>query len=261
MTKERVDVLITERGLAESRNKAQRLVRAGEVRVDGQLVHKPSTRVDTDAEITLKAKLPFVSRGGRKLHAALKRFEVDVTGAVAADVGASTGGFTDCLLQHGAERIYAIDSGYGQLHWDLRNDPRVVVMERTNARRLEHLPEPIDLTTIDVSFISLALILPRAVAWLKSDAAVIALIKPQFEAGREYVAKGGVVRDPTTHRRVLERVLGAAAELGLGLRGLMASPLRGPAGNAEFLAWWSLEHAEINRDEAVESALSEVPPP
>jgi len=260
MTKERVDLLMTQRGLAESRSKAQRLVRAGEVRVNGQLVHKPSTRVPADAEITLQAKLPFVSRGGKKLEAALASFGVDVTGAVAADVGASTGGFTDCLLQRGARRVYAIDSGYGQLHWQLRNDPRVVVMERTNARHLEELPEPVDLTTIDVSFISLALILPPAAAWLKAGGDIIALIKPQFEAGPRYVERGGVVRDPSTHRRVLERVLRRAAELGLRLRGLIASPLRGPAGNVEFLAWWSQEGTDLDHERTVGSALAQVPP-
>jgi len=261
MTKQRVDVLITERGLTESRSKAQRLVRAGEVRVNGQLVHKPSTRISSDAEITLSAKLPFVSRGGKKLNAALDRFGLDVTGAVVADVGASTGGFTDCLLQRGAHRVYAIDSGYGQLHWDLRNDPRVVVMERTNARHLERLPEPVDLTTIDVSFISLSLILPRAVAWLTPDGVVIALIKPQFEAGPRNVEKGGVVRDPTTHRQVLQRILGSAGSLGLRLRGLMPSPLRGPAGNVEFLVWWAQDGGEIDHQKAVDVSLSEVPPP
>lgn len=261
MTKERIDVLMTNRGLTESRSKAQRLVRAGEVRVNGQLVHKPSTKVPTDAEIALQAKLPFVGRGGEKLDAALNRFGIDVNGAVAADVGASTGGFTDCLLQHGAQRVYAIDSGYGQLHWRLRNDPRVVVMERTNARHLESLPEPVDVATIDVSFISLALILPRVVGWLQRNGDLIALIKPQFEAGRQHVQRGGVVRDPATHRRVLERTLDSASKLDLRLRGLMPSPLRGPAGNIEFLAWWRRQGQKINQEGAVERALSRVPPP
>jgi 23S rRNA (cytidine1920-2'-O)/16S rRNA (cytidine1409-2'-O)-methyltransferase len=155
-------------------------------------------------------------------------------------VGASTGGFTDALLQRGAARVYAIDAGYGQLDWGLRNDPRVVAMERTNARYLDSLPEPVDLVTIDVSFISLCLILPAAIGWLVDGGQVVTLIKPQFEAEREEVERGGVVRDPAVHRRVLDRVLHAAGELGLGLCGLMASPLRGPAGNVEFLAWWRL---------------------
>ncbi len=224
---------------------------------------KPGTRVASEAEVTLQARPRFASRGGGKLEAALARFEMDVSGVVAADVGASTGGFTDCLLQRGARRVYAIDVGYGQLDWQLRNDPRVVVMERTNARYLERLPEPVSLVTADVSFISLRLILPRAVGWLASGprgepGQVVALIKPQFEAGRREVGKGGVVRDPVVHRRVLDNVLEAAAELGLGLRGLMPSPLRGPAGNVEFLGWWSLEDGEIERQAAVEACMAEI---
>jgi 23S rRNA (cytidine1920-2'-O)/16S rRNA (cytidine1409-2'-O)-methyltransferase len=258
MTKKRLDVLMAERGLTESRNKAQRFIRAGEVRVDGQLVDKPSAQVPEDAEITLKAKPPFVSRGGEKLEAALEHFGIEVAGAVTADVGASTGGFTDCLLQRGARRVYAIDTGYGQLHWDLRNDPRVVVMERTNARHLDSLPEPVDLVTIDVSFISLGLILPAAVGWLSPNADVVALIKPQFEAGPAYVKKGGVVRDPQVHRRVLEEVLGAAAELELALRGLMPSPLHGPAGNVEFLAWWTLGGDAVEEESAIAASLAEI---
>ncbi len=247
--KKRLDVLLFERGLAESRAQAQRLIRAGLVRVAGQVADKPGTQVMTNADITLQTRPRFVSRGGDKLEAALVRFGLDVAGVVAADVGASTGGFTDCLLQHGACRVYAVDVGYGQLAWRLRNDPRVVVMERTNARYLESLPEPVGLVTADVSFISLGLILPAVVCWLTpplppstggGEGKVVALIKPQFEAGRREVGKGGVVRDPEVHRRVLERVLGIAAELGLGLRGLMLSPLRGPAGNVEFLGWWEL---------------------
>jgi len=258
MEKKRLDVLMAERGLTESRNRAQRLIRAGEVRVDGQLVDKPSTAVAEDAEITLEAKPPFVSRGGKKLAAALDRFDIDVTGTVAADVGASTGGFTDCLLQRGAERVYAIDVGYGQLHWKLRNDPRVVVMERTNARYLKRLPETVNLVTVDVSFISLALILTAAVGWLTDDGQVVALIKPQFEAGPAHVEKGGVVRDPEVHRRVLEDVLDAAAELGLGLRGLTASPLRGPAGNVEFLAWWGQGRATVEAPSAIARCMGEI---
>lgn len=257
MTKERLDVLIADRELTESRNKAQRLIRAGEVRVEGQIVDKPGTRVATEAEITLESKPRFVSRGGKKLQAAMERFGLDAKDVVAADVGASTGGFTDCLLQHGANRVYAIDAGYGQLHWELRNDPRVEVMERTNARYLESLPEPVDLVTVDVSFISLTLILPAAVGWLKPNANVVALIKPQFEAGPENVEKGGVVRDTDIHRQVLEKVLKAAAELDLGLRDLMPSPLQGPAGNIEFLAWWRSEAEAVGRQSAIASCLAE----
>lgn len=255
MTKPRIDVLLVDRGLVESRNKAQRLIRAGEVRVDGQRVLKPSTTVAEDAEITLEAKLPFVGRGGQKLEAALERFDLDVTDAVAADVGASTGGFTDCLLQRGARRVYAIDAGYGQLHWKLRNDPRVVVMERTNARHLEELPEPIDVVTVDVSFISLDLILPNAVAWLGTEGDVVALIKPQFEAGPDHVEKGGVVRDPEVHRQVLTQVLATAADLGLALRGLMPSPLEGPAGNVEFLAWWTVRGEALDQMTTIDACL------
>ncbi len=258
MAKKRLDVLLVERGLAESRTQAQRLIRAGLVRVRGQVADKPGPQVATNVEITLQARPRFVSRGGEKLKAALARFGLDVTGAVAADVGASTGGFTDCLLQHGACRVYAIDVGYGQLAWRLRNDPRVVVMERTNARYLESLPEPVDLVTVDVAFISLGLILPAAVRWLNPDGQVVALIKPQFEAGRREVGKGGVVRDPKVHRRVLERVVSIAAELGLGLCGLMPSPLRGPAGNVEFLGWWEMGAKGLEAEAAIAACMTEM---
>lgn len=267
--KERLDLLLVKRGLAESRTQAQRLIRAGLVRVAGQVADKPGTRVVANAEITVQARPRFVSRGGEKLEAALVRFGLDVTDMVVADVGASTGGFTDCLLQHGVRRVYAIDVGYGQLAWRLRNAPHVVVMERTNARYLEHLPELLDLVTADVAFISLGLILPAAVRWLTlSDipyrgargegGQVVALIKPQFEAGRGEVGKGGVVRDPEVHRRVLERVLDTAAELGLGLRGLMPSPLRGPAGNVEFLGWWAVRTEGLEMETAIADCMAEV---
>jgi 23S rRNA (cytidine1920-2'-O)/16S rRNA (cytidine1409-2'-O)-methyltransferase len=248
-SRQRLDVLLVERGLTESRAQAQRLIRAGSVRVVGQVADKPGAQVATDAEITLQSRPRFVSRGGEKLEAALVRFELDVAGVVAADVGASTGGFTDCLLQRSACRIYAIDVGYGQLAWQLRNDPRVIVMERTNARHLQSLPEMVGLVTADVSFISLGLILPMAVRWLRPGGQVVTLIKPQFEAGRREVGKGGVVRDPAVHRRVLEQVLDIAAGLDLGLRGLMVSPLRGPAGNVEFLGWWALGEEGLSEEE------------
>ena len=255
VAKKRLDVLLVERGLAESRAQAQRLIRAGEVRVADQISDKPGMRMATNAEITVQARPRFVGRGGEKLEAALAHFELDVGGMVAADVGASTGGFTDCLLQRGARRVYAIDVGYGQLAWRLRNDQRVVVMERTNARYLDELPELVDIVTADVSFISLRLILPAALRWLRPDGQVVALIKPQFEAGRREVRKGGVVRDPETHRRVLERILEAASELGLNLRGLMPSPLRGPAGNIEFLAWWSLVAEGMETEQTIAACL------
>jgi 23S rRNA (cytidine1920-2'-O)/16S rRNA (cytidine1409-2'-O)-methyltransferase len=241
--------------LAQDRSQAQRLIRAGLVRVDEQLVDKPGTPTAPGAKVTVKARPRFVSRGGEKLEAALAGFGLDVSGWTAADVGASTGGFTDCLLQHGARRVYAIDVGYGQLDWRLRNDDRVVVMERTNARYLDSLPEPVDLVTVDASFISLDLILPAALRWLRPDARVVALIKPQFEAERQEVEKGGVVRDSAVHRAVLERVLGVAEGLELGLRGLMASPLRGPAGNIEFLALWGRGAESLEAAGAIEGCL------
>jgi 23S rRNA (cytidine1920-2'-O)/16S rRNA (cytidine1409-2'-O)-methyltransferase len=250
-----LDVLLVERNLAASRTQAQRLIRAGLVRIADQVFDKPGTQVAINAAIEVQARPRFASRGGEKLEAALVRFGLDVTGMVAADVGASTGGFTDCLLQRGTCRVYAIDVGYGQLDWRLRGDGRVVVMERTNARYLEDLSEPIDLVTADVSFISLGLILPAAVRWLQPEGQVVALVKPQFEAGRREVGKGGVVRDPGVHRAVLERVVGMAAELELGLLGLMVSPLRGPAGNVEFLGWWKLGAESVEATSAIEACL------
>ena len=234
--KKRLDVLLVDRGLAESRSKAQRLIMAGQVRSGDRLLDKPGMRVPVNIEIVVQEKLPFVSRGGLKLQAALAAFDVPLAGVVSADVGASTGGFTDCLLQHGVARVYAIDVGRGQLAWELRTDPRVVVMERTNARYLTALPEPIDLATVDVSFISLRLVLPAVMGWLRPDGHIIPLIKPQFEAGRHQVGKGGVVRDEVVHRQALRSVLGWAADHGLYLQGLIRSPLTGPAGNVEFLA-------------------------
>ncbi len=208
---------------------------AGEVTVAGQLVDKPGALVPVDAAIALKAQPRFVGRGGDKLLAAITAFQLDPAGWLCADVGASTGGFTDCLLQHGAARVYAIDVGQGILEWGLRNDPRVVVMENTNARYVESLPEPVRLATIDASFISLRLLLPVVMKWLAPDGEIIALIKPQFEAGRDRVGKKGVVRDPEIHREVLMEILRFAASVGLETRGLIRSPLLGPAGNVEFL--------------------------
>jgi 23S rRNA (cytidine1920-2'-O)/16S rRNA (cytidine1409-2'-O)-methyltransferase len=239
--KERLDLLLVERGLADSRQQAQRLVLAGQVAVDDRPADKPGMRVPVAAQVAVKGNLPYASRGGFKLAAALDAFQLDVGGCIVADVGASTGGFTDCLLQRGAARVYAIDVGYGQLAWKLQQDPRVVVMDRTNARHLERLPEPVDLATVDVSFISLKLVLPAVFGWLRPGAAesrIVALIKPQFEAGREQVGKGGVVRAPAVHRAVLEEIVGWAEAQGLGLRGLIRSPIAGPAGNVEFLAYW-----------------------
>jgi 23S rRNA (cytidine1920-2'-O)/16S rRNA (cytidine1409-2'-O)-methyltransferase len=237
MTKIRLDALVHQRGLAESREKARRLILAGQVLVDGQVLDKAGRQVDELVEVEVRHGLPYVGRGGLKLAEALDAFEIDPHGRVVADVGASTGGFTDCLLQRGAVRVYAIDVGYGQLHWDLRQDPRVVVMERTNARYLEELPEPIDLVVIDVSFISLRLILPMVKRWLNPEGDVVALVKPQFEAGADAVGKGGVVRDVNTHREVLRDILGWASEEGWVVAGLMPSPITGAKGNIEFLAW------------------------
>jgi len=237
MAKKRIDRALVDAGLAESRSLAQRLVMAGQVRVDGQLAHKPSQLVAPEVSLTVEQGPRFVSRGGEKLQAALDAFHLQPAAAVCADVGSSTGGFTDCLLQAGAARVYAIDVGRQQLHWKLRNDERVVTMESVNVRHLERLPEPIDLVTIDVSFISLRLVLGVVAGWLKPAGEIVALIKPQFEAGRSEVRRGGVVRDPAVHRRVIGEVAEAAATCGLHPAGLIRSPLTGPKGNVEFLIW------------------------
>lgn len=231
----RADELLVARGLAPSRSQARALIMAGRVWRGEERIEKPGELLAVDTELRITAEPKYVSRGGEKLEFALHAFDIDVTGLVCADFGASTGGFTDALLQHGARRVYAIDVGYGQLHYRLRQDPRVVVMERTNVRYLEHLPEPIDLVTIDVSFISLRLVLPAARRVLRPAGRVIALVKPQFEAGRGKVGKGGIVRDPQVHREVLERVIGTALELGFGVQGLARSPITGTEGNVEFL--------------------------
>ncbi len=257
MKKARLDRLVVDRGLATRCSVAQGLIYAGEVFVDGVMVDQAGAQVPIDAEISLKTRPRFVGRGGEKLAAALERFPVRVEGAVCADVGAATGGFTDCLLQAGARKVYAIDVGYGELAWSLRQDERVVVMERVNARYLESLPEPVDLIVSDVSFISLRLIYTTAVGWLKPAGTVISLIKPQFEASAVQVAKGGVVRDALVHRQVLVAVIDTLAQLGLGLQGLMVSPLIGPAGNVEFLGWWRLGAAPVAHESAVDRALAE----
>jgi len=258
--KKRLDVLLVERGLVESREQGKRLIMAGQVLVDGQVVDKPGMQEAGGADIRLRAKPPYVSRGGLKLEAALDSFGVQVTGVVAADVGASTGGFTDCLLQRGVRKVYAIDVGYGQLAWRLRQHPRVVVMERVNVRYLESLPEPIDLAAVDVSFISLELVLPSVTGWLKPAGDIISLIKPQFEAGRAEVGKGGVVKDPEVHRAVLGNILAWALDHGLAVRSLMTSPLKGPAGNVEFLAHLNKGRGQpsIEIEEAIAKCLSQV---
>ena len=271
MRKLRLDVLLVERGLAESRAKAQALVMAGQVRVAGQVALKPATAVPADAVLTVDTGPRFVSRGGEKLEAALDAFTLDVSGAVCADVGASTGGFTDCLLQRGASRVYAIDVGKGILHWKLRNDRRVVVMEETNARYVEALPEPVSLVTVDASFISLRILLPVVRKWLfpssfmkeqktkETRGDILALIKPQFEAGKKDVSRGdGVIRDPEIHKQVLMDVLGFARTEGFDIRGLIKSPLLGPKGNAEFLVWLNTSPADEEAEDIsrmVERAL------
>lgn len=234
---------MTERGLAESRSQAQKFVMAGQVRVDGEVILKSATLVLTDARIEVEQGPRFVSRGGEKLEAALLAFGLDdLSGRICVDVGASTGGFTDCLLQHGAAKVYAVDVGYGELHWKLRNNPRVVVMERTNARYVTGFPEPVSLVTIDASFISLRILLPVVHGWQVDPAGeIVALIKPQFEAGRAEVSRGdGVIHDPLIHRRVLEEILEFALAQGYTLRGLIRSPLKGPKGNTEFLVYLDL---------------------
>lgn len=237
-SKQRLDLLVLARGLAPSREKARALIMAGEVLADGRAVDKPGTMIRDDATVEIKARPRYVSRGGDKLAAALDTFPIAVTDRVCADVGASTGGFTDCLLQYGAAKVYSIDVGYGQIAYPLRTDPRVVVLERTNVRHLLQLAEPVSLVVMDASFISLRLLLPVVQGWLPPAAGeIIPLIKPQFEAGPQDVGKGGVVRDPAVHRRVLREILEFAQAMGLGVSGLIRSPLKGPAGNVEFLAW------------------------
>ena len=236
--KERLDILLFETGYADSRSKAQALIMAGLVYVDGQKVDKPGTAVERSQSIEVRgAACPYVSRGGLKLEKALRDFGVDPTGYVCSDSGASTGGFTDCLLQQGAKKVFAIDVGYGQLAWKIRNDPRVVCMERTNIRNVtpEDLGEALDLSVVDVSFISLRLVLPVIYNLLKPEGQVLCLIKPQFEAGKDKVGKKGVVREPEIHREVLEQFMETAREIGFTLKNLTFSPVKGPEGNIEFL--------------------------
>jgi 23S rRNA (cytidine1920-2'-O)/16S rRNA (cytidine1409-2'-O)-methyltransferase len=241
MPKQRLDQLVVQRGLAESRAEAQRLIRAGSVRRGDERLTKPGLPVDERAALRVDEPPRFVGRGGLKLQGALDEFSLTVSGEICLDLGASTGGFTDCLLQAGAARVMAVDVGRGQLHWKLRNDGRVVVCEQVNARHLE--PEDLPLTAtfcaIDVSFISLEKILPAAVRVTAEAARIVTLIKPQFEAGREKVGKGGVVRDPAVHEEVVEKIrVFAEGECGLRRMGLCRSPLTGPAGNVEYLALW-----------------------
>ena len=262
--KQRLDLLLVERGLAESRERARALVMAGLVTADGQRADKPGMALPVEAALAVKAPLPYVSRGGLKLAGALAAFGLGprVAGAVALDAGASTGGFTDVLLGQGAARVYAADVGKGQLAWKLRTDPRVVVLDEVNVRYLDALPEPVDLVTADVSFISLSLVLPALLRVSKPDAWLVLLVKPQFEAGRAQVGKGGVVRDPAVHRAVLSRLATEWAGMGLTLAGLARSPVLGPAGNVEFLAYLEKQPRATPPDtEAAIRAVLAVPPP
>lgn len=241
--KERLDVLLVEKGLCESRSRAQAVIMSGEVYVNGQKSDKPGTPTDVEAEIEIRGNAcPYVSRGGLKLEKALRDFGVDPTGLTCLDSGASTGGFTDCLLQNGAKQVFAIDVGYGQLAWRIRTDPRVVCMERTNIRYVtpEQLGTPVQLAVIDVSFISLRIVLPAVKALLSADGQIICLIKPQFEAGKEKVGKKGVVRDPAVHQAVLNSFLQLADELQMTVCNLTFSPVKGPEGNIEFLGHLSM---------------------
>ena len=233
--KQRVDLLLVERGLAESREKAQALLMAGRVTMDGKPVTKPGQQVDSGCRLAVSAPMPYVGRGGFKLAHALEEFALDVAGAVALDVGASTGGFTDCLLQRGATRVYALDVGYGQLDQRLRQDPRVAVMEHVNARYPFQLPEQVDVATVDVAFISLKLVLPSVAEHLKPGGRIVALVKPQFEAERKQIGKAGVIKDPKVHAEVLAKIIVWAVEQGYRPQGLTTSPIVGDAGNREFL--------------------------
>ena len=245
-TKTRLDVLLVERGFVESRQKAQAVIMSGSVFVSGQRVDKPGTAVANEADIEVRGHvLRYVSRGGLKLEKAMKSFLLTLEGKTCADIGASTGGFTDCMLQNGARKVYSVDVGYGQLDWKLRNDPRVVCMERTNARYLTHeeIPDELDFASIDVSFISLKLIFPALYGLLKDGGEIACLIKPQFEAGREKVGKKGVVRDPAVHLEVLENFLLHAKENNFTVVDVTYSPIRGPEGNIEYLGYLRKETA------------------
>lgn len=242
--KKRIDLLLVEQGLFPSREQAQRAVMAGNIFYNGTLIDKAGTVVLTDGEVQVKGNIcPFVSRGGIKLESALKAFGIDVSGKIALDSGASTGGFTQCLLQHGTSRVYAVDVGYGQLAWELRQDSRVTVMERTNLRYLtpEALGARMDFITLDLAFISLAKVLPAVKVLLKPGGEVLALVKPQFEAGRAHVGKGGIVKDPAVQQSVLQQVTASACQLGFQIKGIIHSALPGTDGNLEFFIWLGSE--------------------
>ena len=253
-------MLLVEQNLADTPEQANALLMAGKVMVNQQIITHSGMKVDSKAKIGVKAKKPYVSRGGYKLAAALDVFNVDPANAVCADVGASTGGFTDILLQRGAKKVYALDVGYGILAWKLRQDPRVIAMERTNARKVENLPEKISLAVIDTSFISLKLILPAVLKWIEPRATIIALIKPQFEAAKEKVGKGGVVRNKTTHAEVIYELIAWCKMRNLAVLNLIVSPITGPAGNREFLLHLNADSKQTSPDASllVENCLQQL---
>jgi 23S rRNA (cytidine1920-2'-O)/16S rRNA (cytidine1409-2'-O)-methyltransferase len=258
MAKLRIDQLMVERELIETLDQAQRLIMAGQVRATGQVVLNPSDSFSDDVQIDIDWGPRYVSRGGEKLAAALSEFNIDVNQLVCGDIGASTGGFTDCLIQNGAQRVYAIDVGRGILHWKLRQDPKIVIMEGINARWMDQLPEPIDLITLDVSFISSKIIIPVVRSWFKDGAGkLIVLIKPQFEATKSQTSRGkGVIKDPAIHKQVLYDVLRSAVTEGYQIAGLMQSPIMGPKGNKEFLAELALHaHGNVDLDRMIEAVF------
>lgn len=265
--KQRLDVLVVSRGLAQSRERAKAMIMEGGIYVNGQREDKPGSVFPEDSEVEFRGKkLPYVSRGGLKLEKAIKVFGTDVQGKICMDIGASTGGFTDCMLQNGAVKVYAVDVGYGQLDWKLRNDGRVVCLEKTNARYLtrEQIPDEPSLASIDVSFISLSLILGPVSALMSDQGELLCLVKPQFEAGRTKVGKKGVVSDPAVHEEVIRNVMGYAEGLGLAVRGLDYSPVRGPEGNIEFLLLLSKDRSlpavEVDPSAVVKEAHQELAP-
>jgi 23S rRNA (cytidine1920-2'-O)/16S rRNA (cytidine1409-2'-O)-methyltransferase len=253
---ERLDKLILEKRIAQSRERARALVMEGRVTANGRLIDKPGTRVSIDAQIQLRGEdLPYVSRGGKKLEGALKAFGIDPYGAVVIDVGSSTGGFTDCILQKGAKKVYAVDVGYGQLAWKLQKDPRVVNLERRNIRylRKDEVQEEADLILVDVSFISIEKFLPHLSGFLKGGGCFVCLIKPQFEVGKGEVGKGGVVKDPALHQKAIDRISKFSRELGLKVLQVVESPLRGPKGNKEFFIYLKKEDAKNGQSEGIQA--------
>lgn len=250
MKKQRLDILVTERGLAPSREKAKAFIMAGEVMVNGEVLDKAGQLVAEDSDIKVKALSKYVSRGGLKLEKAMDKHGFELKDKICADIGASTGGFTDCMLQNGSSKVYAVDVGYGQLAWKLRTDPRVVNMERTNARYIEQLDDEIDFCSIDVSFISLTIILPIVYNLLKGGGEAVALIKPQFEAGRENVGKKGVVRDPSVHCDVIKKITEFCEQRGFSVIDVDYSPIKGPEGNIEYLCYIKKENNDVVFDQS-----------